>query len=150
MYSVSANIISLSIAVISSFFIPKALSINSYGYFQLYLFYISYCGFFHFGWTSGLYLEKAGVDYKELNQNNEIASQFWLLILLDIIYVILFALLARRFSDSERKLIISLIGINCLLTHPVILINNILICTGKVKEYSRNKVVGRISYGILI
>lgn len=59
-YSFSANLISLLISAFMVMFVPKLLSVNDYGLWQLFLFYYSYLGFLHFGWEDGIYLRYAG------------------------------------------------------------------------------------------
>ena len=66
-YSFSANLISLLISVFMVMIVPKYLSMEDYGLWQLFLFYFSYLGFLHFGWEDGIYLRYAGKNYNELD-----------------------------------------------------------------------------------
>ena len=79
-YSFSANLISLLISVFMVMFVPKLLSVNDYGLWQLFLFYFSYLGFLHFGWEDGIYLRYAGNRFDELNRKT-FAGQFYCIIL---------------------------------------------------------------------
>ena len=53
-YSFGANLTSLCISIFMVMFVPKFLSVNDYGLWQLFLFYFSYLGFLHFGWEGGI------------------------------------------------------------------------------------------------
>ena len=55
LYSVSANIISMLVSAVLLILLPNLLGETEYGYWQLYLFYTSYVGFFHFGIVDGIY-----------------------------------------------------------------------------------------------
>lgn len=67
-YAISANIISLGISLVLSFFIPKILGVEEYGYWQLYSLIISYAGFFHLGMIDGIYLKLGGKEYGEVDE----------------------------------------------------------------------------------
>ena len=45
-YAVSANFVVLGISVLLNMFVPKILGVTEYSYWQLYVFYTSYVGFF--------------------------------------------------------------------------------------------------------
>ncbi len=86
-YSVSANFLNLSISIVASFIVPKLLGLEQYGYWQLYLFYVGYTGFFHFGLADGIYLRYGGKYYDELDKAM-MHSQYWLLTVLEIVIFI--------------------------------------------------------------
>ena len=46
----------------------KLIGVEKYGYWQLYLFYTSYVGFFQLGWNDGIYLRYGGEDYNNLDK----------------------------------------------------------------------------------
>ena len=43
------------------------MSIDGYGYYQLFLFYSTYVGLFQFGVSEGVYLENGGKKFSQLN-----------------------------------------------------------------------------------
>ena len=59
-YTFSANIIILLISGVLTLVVPKLLGPEEYGYWQLYVFYMSYVGLFHLGWCDGVYLRYGG------------------------------------------------------------------------------------------
>ena len=63
------------LGVVTSLIVPKLLSLESFGYWQLFLFYSSFVGFFHFGLNDGVYLIKGGQSRRDIN-GKEIRSQF--------------------------------------------------------------------------
>ena len=57
-----AQFISLAVNVIMSLLVPKQLNIKEFAYWQLFLFYANYVGFFLFGLNDGIYLRLGGMD----------------------------------------------------------------------------------------
>lgn len=70
--SLKVAFLSQSIALFTSatmsFLVPKLLGIEEFGYWQLFLFYSSYSGFFLFGLNDGVYLLKGGQTRKEIDK----------------------------------------------------------------------------------
>lgn len=67
-----AQALSIASSVATTLVLPKALGIESFGYWQLFLFYVSYIGFFHLGLNDGIYLlfggrERAGIEKTDIN-----------------------------------------------------------------------------------
>ena len=50
-----AQLISLILSCITSLILPKVFSTMSFSYWQLFIFYTTYVGFFHFGLNDGIY-----------------------------------------------------------------------------------------------
>lgn len=60
--------ISLLMGVIQSLLIPKLLGVEQYGYWQLFIFYTGYVGFFHLGLNDGVYLLNGGKSRNEIDK----------------------------------------------------------------------------------
>ena len=67
-YVLSANVSSLVISIFIALFVPRIIGVTEYGFWELYIFYGSYAGFFHFGWADGLLLRYGGEEYTALNE----------------------------------------------------------------------------------
>lgn len=88
-YTVTANFLILGISIMLNLIVPKFLGIKEYSFWQLYIFYSSYIGFFHFGWLDGIYLKIAGKDYNELDKR-DLGSQFWYFFIFESLLSFLF------------------------------------------------------------
>ena len=77
-YTVLANGTNTLVSMVLVLFVPKVLGVTEYAYWQLYLFYASYVGFFHLGWADGVYLKFGGKEYESLDKQY-FNTQFWLL-----------------------------------------------------------------------
>ena len=67
--------ITLLISCITSLLVPKLLGVEEYGYWQLFVFYAGYVGFFHFGLNDGVYLLHGGESRDQIDKRS-INSQF--------------------------------------------------------------------------
>jgi O-antigen/teichoic acid export membrane protein len=149
-YTVSANLVRLVVSVLLSFFVPKLLGLTDYGYWQLYMFYVGYTGFFQFGWADGLYLRYGGKYYPQLD-HNLLHSQYWGQVGVDLLLILGFGLFAwYRIADPDRMFIVLLTGINCILLHPRSMLQYLLQGTGRVKEYAINAMAEKAILMILV
>lgn len=101
-YSFGANLTSLCISIFMVMFVPKFLSVNDYGLWQLFLFYFSYLGFLHFGWEDGIYLRYAGKNYNDLDRKT-FAGQFYGIIALQIVLAVLVSSIGQIFMTDPVK-----------------------------------------------
>ena len=56
----------LIISVVRALILPKFLSMDGFGYWEIYWFYITWCGLFCLGYNDGIYLEYGECDYNQL------------------------------------------------------------------------------------
>lgn len=67
-YALIAQTISAIFSMIMYLIVPKMMDITSYGYWQLFILYTNYSGFFHLGLVDGIYLKNGGKQYSSLNK----------------------------------------------------------------------------------
>ena len=84
----SSNVLSALGSAIIMLIIPKFISVEHYGYYQLYLFYIGYTGVSYLGWCEGMNLREGGQYYDKLDKPLH-CTQFWLLGLYEVILFLL-------------------------------------------------------------
>lgn len=136
-YSFGANLTSLCISIFMVMFVPKFLSVNDYGLWQLFLFYFSYLGFLHFGWEDGIYLRYAGKNYDELDRKT-FAGQFYGIIALQIVLAVLVSSIGQILvSDSVKRTAL----ICAVWLAPFVNFNNlcnfIMQITDRIKDYAK-------------
>lgn len=145
-----SNLISMFISTIIVIIVPKLIGVKPYGYWQLYLFYSSYVGFFHFGWNDGIYLRFGGATYKSLNKSL-FFSQFWMLFLTQLgISIIILATTFYNFNDIERIYIFRMIAICLLITNVRYMLLFILQSTNRIKEYAKITILEKLLYTVII
>lgn len=145
-YTFFSNIVSFVISAVVTFFIPKQLGIESYGYFQLYLFYISYIGFLHFGWADGVFLRYGG-DYYDKLDKPKFSGQFWLYTGIEVVFGLVICLLGYLLAEPQDKAIVLVFtGIAVFLLLPRTLLQYIIQCTNRIREYAALTIIEKVVY----
>lgn len=149
-YSFLANIVSMIISVMMILLLPKLMDIKNYSIWQLYIFYTSYLGFFHFGWLDGIYLRYGGYDFENLNKV-KFSNQLYAIGLFELIISVIFiGYIYYNFVDILQR---NVLIFAFLLLTPIILYtfsSFILQITNKIKEYSKLILFERICFVSLI
>ena len=151
-YAISANFINLIVSVLTTLIIPKFFGndVAQYGYLQIYLFYVTYIGFFHFGWCDGIYLRDGGKRYKDLDKSLY-SGQFWCFSVLQLLIATIIAIIGMIVSkDVNYTFIWIAIAVNVLVFLPRNMLAYYLQTTNRIKEYASITTVGRTIYGISI
>ena len=149
-YSVLANGTNTLISLILVLFVPKILGVKEYSYWQLYLFYASYIGFFHFGWADGVYLKFGGKKYEDLDKGY-FHSQFWLLTIFEIVLCVIFGILTVIFCEDEsRRIVLLAVALCCVLQIPRTFLQYLLQTTNRIVDYAKNYLLEKIVYAILV
>lgn len=145
-----SNFISLSVSLLTVAIIPKFLSIENYGYWQLYLFYVSYVGFLHFGWNDGIYLRYGGVEYDNLDKDT-FYSQFILLSLFQTLIAVIVVVITMVYNPGlDRSFIFNSIALSIVLLNLRTFILFVFQGSGKIKEYSRIVISERIIFIVIV
>ena len=148
-YTFVSNILSLIISAVLVLVIPKLVGVETYGYYQLYIFYTGYVGVLYFGWCDGIYLRLGGKYYKDLDKPLY-STQFRLLGLMEIIIYLCIFLGSLIFVKDINKHFV--IGAVCIAAVGMCLrwfITFILQPTARIKEYAIVTISEKILFVIL-
>jgi len=116
--------------------VPKFMSIEDYGAWQLFLFYFSYVGFLHFGWEDGIYLRYAGQKYSELN-SKLFSGQIYGIVLLQIVLGLIIYFISEIYIVSLVKAqVISFVAVAMILANFNNFCNFILQITNRISRYA--------------
>jgi len=149
-YTIISNLVSLIISSLLILVIPKLIGIEEYGYWQLYLFYVTYIGFLHFGWNDGIYLRYGGKEYKELDKGL-FFSQFYMLFMMQIVIALMiFAFSILYIHDPNKAFICEMVAVCLVITNLRFMLLYILQGTNRIKEYAKITLSDRILYCLLI
>lgn len=149
-YTIFSNLFSLFITTIVTFIVPKKLGVQSYSYFQLYLFYINYTGFLHFGWADGVFLRYGGEYYNSLDKK-KISGQFWLYSVVEIVIGLLICSVGWTLvGPKDKGIVVIFTGVSVFLLLPRTLLQYVLQCTNRIKEYATLTIVDRIVYIVVV
>lgn len=151
-YAIGANALGLFVSILATLIIPRFLGnkVEQYGYFQLYVFYESYIGFFHFGWCDGILLRDGGKYYKDLDKGLY-SAQFWLLSLFELIISIVIICFSIFFEPNKDFMFIyTMIGLSIFVWISGTMLTYYLQTTNRIKEYSLITTANKIVYGATI
>lgn len=145
-YAVSANLLSTLVSAVITLLLPKVISVESYGYFQYYLFWAGYLGLLHLGWIDGLYLVHCGEYYEDIHKGS-ISRQIRSFALFQAILscVIICATLVLSRNEDYRFIFIC-IGVLLVITNLRLFVLYLLQATARIKEYSIATICGLIVY----
>ena len=145
-YTFTSNLLTLVVSTLITLIVPRLIGVADYGYWQLYMFYSSYVGFFHFGWNDGVYLRYGGEKYEELNKKT-FFSQFIQLFTLQLILA-LFVVIASIFyiDGGDRTFIFQMIALNLIILNVRYLFLFTLQATNRISEYANIMLLDRILF----
>lgn len=136
-YTVSANFFVLGISVILNLVIPKFIGVREYSFWQLYVFYSSYVGFFHFGWLDGIYLKIGGAEYDDLDRRS-LGTQFWYLTITQSILGLMIMIYGGlQPSGNAKSIILIFTALNLIVTNVKYFSLYILQSTNRIKDYAQ-------------
>ncbi|HFH9929893.1 TPA: oligosaccharide flippase family protein [Streptococcus suis] len=148
--TVLSNLLSMIVSAMVILIVPKVISVTEYSYFQLYIFYITYIGFFHFGWNDGIYLRYGGKYYAEIDKK-KLFSQFYLSVLFQFIIVIIINLILNFLELAyPTDFIIRFTTIAMLINNSRGFLSLLLQATNKLLENSIITVSDKIYYFLAI
>ena len=103
-YVVLSNLLTVIVSSLVVLILPKIMGVEEYGYWQLYIFYLSYAGFVHLGWVDGIYLRYGGLEYADLDKENFFSQFLMLLIYLTGIGILFFLGTSAFIKDPAKCL----------------------------------------------
>lgn len=149
-YTLSSNSVSMIISILVTLIVPKLIGIEEYGFWQLYLLYSTYVGFLHFGWNDGIYLRYGGEKYKDLDKRL-FFSQFYMLVILQVIIVFIIFFVSDIYVINENKLFIFKMTAFCtIIVNLRYMLLYILQGTNRIKVYASITMLDRMIYLLLI
>lgn len=129
-----SNGVKLLLSIASIFLIPILFTKQDYGFYKLFLLYVSYVGFFHFGFIDGIYLYFAGKDYDELDKDKFRAFTKFMLFMELIVAAIIFGV--SFFYTKDRQVILILISLNLIALNFTSYFQFISQITNRFKEFA--------------
>ncbi|WP_127920948.1 MATE family efflux transporter [Bifidobacterium xylocopae] len=140
--------ISMCMSALLTLVIPKMLPIEQYGYWQLYLFYVSYVGFFHLGLSSGIYLKMGGISRDKMDKASVKAQFIFGVGYQSIIALIIVALGFILQPGPSRFFVIAQTGIYLVLQNAATYMSNVLQCMNETKKSSYSIVIEHAAFFI--
>ena len=138
--------VSMILSIILTLLVPKFLGVEQFGYWQLYIFYASFVGFFHLGLSSGVYLTTGGQTREEMDKS-AIKSQMIFGATYQTAMAVVIILVAIILEESqERTFVIAMTGIYLVLQNLATFMMNELQCMNETKKSSFSTIVERLAF----
>ena len=140
LYVILGNFIKLTTSIAIAFLIPDILGLTDYGFYKVFLLYVTYIGFFQFGFVDGIYLKYGGTDYDDLcNENFRAFFRFYLIFQLSIVFGGF--IVVNLFLKGDRQFIFNLLMINLFLLNLTAYFQFVSQITSRFREYSNRLIV---------
>ncbi|EMN7257603.1 hypothetical protein WB876_003928 [Vibrio vulnificus] len=127
-----------ALGILSSAFLilalPRFIGVEEYSYWQLYIFYASYVGLLHLGWSDGYYLSNGGKSYSQIDKFNTSSNYYAFVFFQLIIFLVIIAL--SFYLTGDYKDIVFYVAICLLITNIRSYSQFILQAVNRIKEYS--------------
>ena len=151
MYVFGAQGISMILSILMSLFLPKVLGVREYSYWQLFIFYISYAGFFHLGENDGMYLKQGGTDYNQLDYSL-LNTDLFLITGFQIVVMIVGCVVLSITSMADRNRVFVLV---CTMIYMIIYnysgyLSYVLQIANRIKEFSISVVIEKVLFLIAV
>lgn len=149
-YTIATHVLATVISTVLILIVPKYISVEQYGYWQLYIFFTTYITYLSFGLSDGAYLRYGGYEYYKLPKQIFV-SQFWLLMIFNVcinLFIIVYC--SYNLSDSNKSLVILFTCLTGLLVVPRAYLTLMLQATNRIKENSLTIIIERSIYFIVV
>lgn len=145
-YAFLAQLISLLLSVLMSLIVPKLLGVEQFAYWQLFIFYSGYVGFFHFGLPDGIYLRYGGIELDKIDKpllGSQLRMMTAIHIVLSIVGIIVVFFLPM---EEDRKFVWVLTAIYMVVTNALWFIGFIYQAANQTKNYSIATIISKIFF----
>jgi len=148
--ALTAQGISLLFSILMSLIVPKMLGVEQFSYWQLFIFYSNYVGFFHFGLSDGIYLRYGGTDIEDFSKPH-IISQFRLMIVWQLlICLIMIPVLMCTVPNWERGFIWLINGIYLVVANATWYWGYVFQAANKTSVYSTSVILSKAIFIIFV
>lgn len=138
--------VAMLLSVLQGLLVPKVLGVEQYGYWQLFIFYQSYVGFFHLGLCDGLYLLRGGQPRDQIDKRS-VNSQFLFGIAFQSIFALLIAVYAlMNMQGGERSFVIFWVGVFLVIQNAATYLGYVFQAMNETKTFSYSAVIERLSF----
>lgn len=127
-----ANATAMLVSVLITIILPKYVTETEYGYWQMYLLFVTYIGCIHLGLPDGIYLRYSGKEYCDV-VHNDIRILFWISSAYEILIgLVLFVITAR---GSLSNLAIGFAICTCVYV-PSLYLKYVMLASNMMRQYS--------------
>lgn len=149
LYVVGAQSVNLLLGIARTLILPILLGLTNFGYWQVYLLYMSYVGIFSLGYNDGIYLRYGKYEYEELPKEI-FRSSIRIFILIQLVIMFIISTLIISEPDSSKQLSIFWASINIPIAGLTGVLIHVLQITNQLKKYSIYTILDKAAVLIII
>ena len=138
--------VTLALSVIQTMIVPKLLGVEQFGYWQLYIFYVSYVGFFHLGLSSGVYLTTGGQKREEMDKASIKSQMLFGVFYQTFMAIVIVSLSSFLQTGAERTFVVVMTAIYLVLQNLATFMMNELQCMNETKKSSFSTIIERLAF----
>lgn len=142
--------VSFLVSVVTTLLVPKILGVEQFGYWQLFLFYASYVGFFHLGLNDGVYLINGGKTRDDLNRASVLSQLLFGIALESIAAGILLLVAYSDLFGRSRSFVVVCVAVFMLLKCVAFYFGYLFQAINETKRYSLSCVLERVVFFLLL
>ena len=137
---------SFLLSILTSLLVPKVLGVEEFGYWQLFLFYSSYTGFFAFGIADGLYLVEGGTERGAIDKR-KVNSALWFGLAYEVPIAIAVALVCLLAGfDQNREFVILSTAIYMVISYAWCALGYVFQAMNETKLYSFAVMANKLAF----
>lgn len=144
-YAFTAQMLSFVVSAILALVVPKLIGIEAFSYWQLFIFYVSYGWYIHFGLTDGIYLRYGGQNYSDMNYSL-LGSQYKYSVVLQVSALLLLCIIVVPYLTPDRAYVLISSCVVIIIWNICSFFSFLLQAVNKVKFYSLSIVLERLIF----
>lgn len=145
-YAYIAQMIAMLISIVMNLILPKFLGVESFSYWQLFIFYSQYIPFFHLGLNDGVYLRYGGITYEKL-EKEKIKTQMILGMCYQFFFSVLICIITICIvNEKNRQWIILFACIYFMIYTVQNYLGYIFQAANETYIYSKSVIINRVSF----
>ncbi len=148
-FVVLAQSVKFLLGIAKALILPIILGVTNFGYWQVYLLYMSYVGIFALGFNDGIYLKYGKYDYDQLPKP-VFRTSIKLFIIFQIVITLLVSVLILFEPDFNKQLAMIFASINIPIAGLTGVLIYVLQVTNQLKKYSLYTVLDKAIIMIII
>ena len=136
------------VSVLTSLLVPKVLGVEGFGYWQLFLFYASYMGFFQLGLNDGVYLINGGIPRGDIDQRS-VSSQMRVGAAAELIIALAIAAYALMFGEgADRTFVLLAVAVFLPVYNVSGYLGYLFQAMNETRLFSRSTVVDSLAFAL--
>ena len=145
-----SQIFALLVSAVLILILPKFISVDDYGYWQLFILYSGYVGLFHFGYSDGLYITLGGKKLAEVD-HTDLKKQFTVFIFFQFVFSVFILLFSfSYFHEVNKFYVFFAVGIFLIIENCHKLLSFMLLATANSNSYAKSVIIDKVLTVILL